>query len=113
MAPRLSRQDGALDWTEPAVALAARIHGVNPWPGAVVTAPGGRLVLWRARAVEGLGQPGLLVAHGSGLAVGTGQGLLEPIEVQPENRRPMSWEAYLRGARLGPGATLEVPVSAR
>ena len=38
------------------------------------------------------------------LAVGTGAGLLVPLEVQPENRRAMAWDAYLRGARLGPGA---------
>ena len=34
----------------------------------------------------------------------TGDGVLEPLEVQPENRRAMSWTEYLRGARLSPGA---------
>jgi hypothetical protein len=29
-----------------------------------------------------------------------------PVEVQPENRRAMSWQDYLRGARLAPGARL-------
>ena len=33
-----------------------------------------------------------------------------PLEVQPENRRPMAWEAYLRGARLAPGALLGATV---
>jgi hypothetical protein len=32
--------------------------------------------------------------------------LLLPVEVQPESRKPMAWEEFLRGARLGPGAMI-------
>lgn len=103
-APRLSKTDGALDWRRPAADLAARVRGVNPWPGATTSSPAGRLTIWRARAVTGSGEPGVLTASPDGLGVGTAEGLLQPIEVQPENRRPMSWEAFLRGARLGAGA---------
>jgi methionyl-tRNA formyltransferase len=110
-APRLHKDDGALDWTEGAGALAARIRGVNPWPGAVTLTPGGRLLVWRARAIPGRGEPGVLTPSEPYLAIGTGDGLLLPLEVQPENRRAMAWEAYLRGARLGPGATLGASVS--
>jgi methionyl-tRNA formyltransferase len=106
VAPRLRKEDGWLDWGEPARVLVARIRGLNPWPGAATFAPGGRLLIWRARAVPGRGEPGVLTPADGGLAVGTGEGLLAPVEVQPENRRPMAWDAYLRGARLGPGAPL-------
>jgi len=104
LAPRLRKEDGLLDWTDPAAALAARVRGLNPWPGAATLGPGGRLLIWRARAIAGGGEPGVLTAADGRLAVGTGAGLLEPIEVQPENRRTMDWNAYLRGARLGLGA---------
>src|SRR5262245_22879468 len=110
LAPRLRKEDGLLDWTESATSLAARVRGLNPWPGAVTVASGGRLGLWRARAMAGRGEPGALILTDGRLAVGTGAGLLEPLEVQPENRRPMSWDAYLRGARLGPGASLGAAV---
>ena len=110
LAPRLRKEDGLLDWTEPAPAVAARVRGLNPWPGALTHAPGGRLLIWRARAIEGRGEPGVLTAADGRLAVGTGEGLLEPLEVQPENRRTMDWDAYLRGARLGPGAPLGATV---
>ena len=110
MAPRLRKEDGALDWTESAAALAARIRGVNPWPGAVTVAPGGRLRIWRARALPGRGEPGVLTPVDGQVAVGTGAGLLVPLEVQPENRRAMAWDAYLRGARLAPGAPLGATV---
>ena len=109
LAPRLRKEDGLLDWTEPAAALAARVRGLNPWPGAVTAAPGGRLLIWRAAALEGRGEPGVLTSAAGRLAIGTGEGLLLPVEVQPENRRSMAWDAYLRGSRLGPGAPLGAP----
>ena len=64
----------------------------------------------RARAIAGRGEPGVLAAAEGRLVVGTGAGLLEPLEVQPENRRAMDWDAYLRGARLGLGAPLGATV---
>ena len=110
LAPRLRKEDGLLDWTQPAATLAARVRGLNPWPGATTVAPGGRLLIWRARAIVGRGEPGVLTAVEGRLVVGTGAGLLEPLEVQPENRRAMDWDAYLRGARLGLGAPLGATV---
>jgi methionyl-tRNA formyltransferase len=112
-APRLRKEDGLLHWTEPAAALVARVRGLNPWPGAVTSAPGGRLVIWRSEVSEGESEPGLVTDAAGRLAIGTGEGLLLPVEVQPENRRTMAWDAYLRGSRLGPGAVLGTPASRR
>ena len=103
LAPRLRKEDGRLDWTRPAGELAARIRAVNPWPGASTTTPVGRLLIWRARAVPGTGEPGVLSVRDGLRCVGTGEGLLQPVEVQPANRRAMSWETFLHGARLEPG----------
>ncbi|MFQ5829600.1 MAG: methionyl-tRNA formyltransferase [Candidatus Methylomirabilia bacterium] len=112
LAPRLRKEDGLLNWGEPARWLVNRIRGCNPWPGGVSMSPSGRLIMWRAcalaeRAAE---PPGTLVKSSEGLlAIATGEGLLLPREVQPENRRAMSWEAFLRGARLAPGVRLGEP----
>jgi len=83
LAPRLRKEDGRLDWTRPAGELAARIRAVNPWPGASTTTPVGRLLIWRARAVPGTGEPGVLSVRDGLRCVGTGEGLLQPVEVQP------------------------------
>jgi methionyl-tRNA formyltransferase len=108
LAPRLKKADGALDWTRPARELTNRVRGCNPWPGAQALSPAGRLTIWRARPVEGRGdaEPGTLVRTDDGLAIATGDGLLLPLEVQPDNRRPMPWADYLRGARLATGDRL-------
>jgi methionyl-tRNA formyltransferase len=107
LAPRLEKADGFLDWNRPARDLVNQVRGCNPWPGALAASEGaGRLSIWRARAAVCRGDeaPGTLVRHGDELGVSTGDGVVIPLEVQPENRRSMSWSAYLSGARLAPGA---------
>ena len=110
LAPRLKKEDGWLRLAEPAHALADRVRGCNPWPGAALMTPGRRrLLLWRATVVPHPSSvpPGTLVPTGPGaIAIATGQGLLLPRLVQPESRKAMAWEDFLRGARLGPGARL-------
>ena len=106
LAPRLKNEDGWLRLGEPAAALVNRVRGTNPWPGAAAMTPAGRLLIWRATAVpqRSEAQPGTLVASGPTLGIATGEGLLLPVQVQPENRRAMGWEDFLRGARLTAGA---------
>ena len=105
MAPRLKKSDGALDWTRTARDLVNVVRGCNPWPGATTRTPRGGLTTWHARAVDAPPvAPGTLVRHEQTLAIATGHGALLPLSVQPENRRAQSWDEYLRGARLEPGA---------
>jgi methionyl-tRNA formyltransferase len=111
LAPRLAKADGVLDWRRPARELVDRVRGLNPWPGASTQGPLGRLIIWRARAVPGGVVPGTLVVVDHGAAIGTGEGLLEPLEVQPENRRTMSWTSFLLGARLPAGTTFGASVA--
>jgi methionyl-tRNA formyltransferase len=108
LAPRLKKSDGVLDWTRPAHDLVNLVRGCNPWPGATTMTPGGPLTIWRATRVPepATAAPGTLIAHERTLAVTTGDGLLLPTHIQPENRRPMAWADYLRGARLATGTRL-------
>ena len=106
LAPRLKKTDGGLDWARPARELVNVVRGCNPWPGAATSTDAGKLSVWRATAVTigQLGLPGTLVPHGGELAIATRDGGFLPLEVQPENKRRMSWADYLRGTRLGAGA---------
>ena len=52
-APMLAKTDGAIDFGQPAAAVAARIRGVDPWPGAHATLRGQPVKLFRARAIAG------------------------------------------------------------
>jgi methionyl-tRNA formyltransferase len=106
LAPRLKKTDGGLDWQRPARDLVNLVRGCNPWPGASTAVPGGAITMWRARVVAVAGAPGALIPHERTLAVATGEGALLPLEVQPESRRAIGWDEFLRGARLTAGQRL-------
>jgi len=109
LAPIIKKEDGRMDWTMPADALARRVRGFHPWPGTFTIWRGQPLKVLRARAEAGppLAQ-GELRADRDGLVAGCGQGThLRLLEVQPESRRPMSAAAFAAGLRLTPGARFD------
>jgi methionyl-tRNA formyltransferase len=110
LAPRLKKADGVIDWTRRAREIVNLVRGCNPWPGATTSTPAGTLTIHRAHAVAARGgPPGTLIGESGTLGIATGDGLVIPVEVQPENRKPMGWDAWLRGARLADGMRLGGP----
>jgi methionyl-tRNA formyltransferase len=86
-----------------AEAVLRAVRAFDPKPGAWTDLDGIRVKLWRARPVAGPGpQPGLAAAVGGSLLLGTADGAVELVEVQPAGRgrrRGMDW---MRGRRLEP-----------
>jgi methionyl-tRNA formyltransferase len=110
LAPLLKKEDGRLDWSQPAATLACRIRGFQPWPGAAASLGGHRLEVRRARPDEpGPGEPGTVVLlDREGLVVACGGSTrLRLLEVQPESRRAMPAAAFAAGARLKAGTRFE------
>jgi methionyl-tRNA formyltransferase len=111
LAPKVRPEEARLDLTRPVRELVNAVRAFTPAPGAWTTLRGRRLKLLRA-AVAGHVPPGglapgrLATAPDGRLLAGTGDGVLELVEVQPEGRRPMPGAAFARGARLGPGDRL-------
>jgi len=110
-APLLKKEDGRIDWSQPATTIARRARGFHPWPGACTTHDGRLLKALRVRPVEGAGpsaEAGTVVGVGpDGVLVACGDGTsLLLVEVQPESRRAMPAPAWAAGARLRPGARL-------
>src|SRR3974390_1556648 len=61
-APRIKKEEGLLDWSQPARVLWNRVRGLLPWPGAftfVADEPTPRLLkIWQAEPAQGSGGPG-------------------------------------------------------
>ena len=106
LAPLIRKEDGRIDWSMPAEAVARRVRGFHPWPGTFTTWQGQPLKVLRARPEgEGTAAPGEIATDREGLLVGCGEGTrLRLLEVQPESRRPMGAAAFAAGLRLAPGA---------
>ncbi len=111
-APKLVKQDGLIDWVQDADALCRRVRALVPWPSAYTVLSSRQVKIWTARAVAsadaGAVSPGTIVSVvGGRLLVGTGRGLLECEEVQPEAGQRMSGAAFIAGYRLQPGMKFE------
>jgi methionyl-tRNA formyltransferase len=109
-APLLKKEDGLIDWAQPATMIERRVRGFHPWPGAFSHIGGKLLKIHRAKVVaaDTTGTPGeVLKADTEGLWIATSSGVLELEEVQLENRKRLSGVEFLRGARIRPGDRFE------
>jgi methionyl-tRNA formyltransferase len=114
LAPLLKKEDGAIDWALSATALANRVRGLSPWPGAYTTVAGGdRWMICRALALPGpvTKPPGVIIAvtH-EAIHVATGEGVFSVMELQPANSRRMVVSQYLAGHPIAVGLQLGGPV---
>ena len=102
-APKLTREDGRIDWSEPAEVIARKIRAFDPWPGAFtkITAKLNEprnLKIFSAEIIDLSGAPGeILPAERNELVIAAGKGALSLREVQLEGKRRMSAQEFRRG----------------
>lgn len=107
---KLTKEDGALDFSRPAAELAARINGLFPWPGCSAALGWETLKLGLADVADAsppaaAGAPGAVVgSDAAGLLVRTGAGVLRLRRLQRPGGRMLPAADFLRGFPLPPGA---------
>jgi len=112
-ARKITKEDGRLDWSQPARSLWNRLRAFTPWPGAFTSWPGGAkprtIKIWRASVEEAhVGAPGaVLQSDKSGILVACGSGgALRIHELQLEGARRLPAAQFLAGHPLHPGDRL-------
>ena len=98
-APKLTREDGRIDWSEAADVIERKIRAFNPWPGAFMKIDNRNLKIFSASIVDRTGKPGEILEEENQLIVAAGKGALALKEVQLEGKRRMSAAEFLRGTR--------------
>jgi methionyl-tRNA formyltransferase len=109
-APKLTKQDGLIDWNQSAPQIHNLVRAMQPWPTAATTwhaAAGGpdlRMLVHKSQPVAGVGEAGvpLSLDPSLGLVVAAGTGAVRLLEIQLVGKKKMSDEAFLRGHRLDP-----------
>jgi methionyl-tRNA formyltransferase len=103
-AAKLTRDQGKIDWTEPAIVIERKIRAFDPWPGTfmLLDGPGGRsqkLKIFRASVVPGeQTAPGkILRADQEGILIGAKSGAVLVGEVQLEGKRRMRAAEFVHG----------------
>lgn len=111
LAPMLKKEDGRIDWHQPATTISNRIRGMNPWPGAFTFYDEKRLKIFRAVALPTEGTavpPGTVVpAFPDELRVATGNGLLSVLEIQGESGNRLTISEFLRGHSMPAGTMFD------
>ena len=126
---RLTKDDGALDFSAPAAVLAARINGLFPWPASATEVAGQPIKLGLADVVAPVAEivapvvdrgsgnqasplnrpppPGtVLGADGEGLLVATGAGVLRVLRLQRPGGKMLPAVEFLRGFPIAAGTVL-------
>lgn len=114
-APMLSRDDGRIDWTQPADAIGNRIRGFNPWPGTfsfLRRDDEERIKFHLARRLPDDrnapddAEPGTVVradrADGA-LWIAAGDGIVDCLRVQAPGGRAMDTGDFLNGHSIAEG----------
>jgi methionyl-tRNA formyltransferase len=94
----IRKEDGEIDWTQPAAVIERMARAYTPWPSAYTIWRGAPLKVWQAAVRPGRAGPGEVVATPQGPAVGTGDGLLLLQSVQPAGKRAMDGRSLVNGA---------------
>jgi methionyl-tRNA formyltransferase len=110
-APKIKKEDGRIDWNQPAQTIWNRLRAFTPWPGAFTflkAEPKPHLLkIWKAEVAECSGRPGeILQADRNGIVVACGQNALRILELQREGGRRLNAGEFLAGYPLKAGGNL-------
>jgi methionyl-tRNA formyltransferase len=108
---KIKKEDGRIDWAQPARPIWNRIRAFTPWPGAFTFLPHPTkpvlLKIWQAEVVNQSGNPGtILSTDKSGIVVGCQENALRLTSLQREGGRRLSAAEFLAGHPLPPGTRL-------
>jgi methionyl-tRNA formyltransferase len=99
-APKISKQEAAVDWHQPAIAIERKIRAFNPFPVAHCPFNGNALRLWRGQAITQPHQaaPGtILEITGDAIRIACGEGALDILEAQLPGKKRLPTAEILRG----------------
>ncbi len=108
LAPKIRKEDGAIDWSEEAVAIDAKVRAFQPWPSAFFFFRGKRVQVHQGTALGtkcAPSVPGTVLAVGkNGIDVACGGRTIYRIEsIQPEGKKKMDAYAFSLGAGVRAG----------
>lgn len=109
-AHKIEKAEAAIDWSQPAQVIERRMRAFDPFPGVAATWGGETVKLWRARAVEGTGAVGAVLAiTDDKITVACGEGALELVELQRPGGKRLSARQFLQAVPVRVGERFGTP----
>jgi len=108
-APKLSKEDGRIDWSKSALQIERQVRAFTPWPSAYAFLHDKRIIILKGKRLEGKFSPSplpgeILEIKKEGIEVCCGENRIYLIQnLQPEGRRKMEAYSFCLGARVRVG----------
>jgi len=110
-APKITKAEGAIDWSLPAERIHNLVRGLQPWPLVSARIADNRVLIHRTATTTAISpdSPGTVVrAEGDRFEIAAGDGrVLRVLAIQPEGRRIMTAREFLAGRPIRPGLRVE------
>ncbi len=116
----LKKETGHIDFNAPAEEIERLIRGLDPWPGTYTHIHGKMLKIWKAYVIpvneaagkgidteEEISAGTVAAASKNNIIVKTGNGYLAITSLQPEGKKRMDTDAFLRGYKIEKGEQFE------
>jgi methionyl-tRNA formyltransferase len=111
-APKITREEGRLDWRRPAAELERRVRALDLWPGAYFErAHDHSIRVFAAEAIPAASAAPAGTVLDDALAIACGSGALRLLRLQRPGRAPLDAAEFLRGCPIPPGTTLPCPAT--
>ncbi len=112
-ARKIAKEDGKLDWSQPARSVWNRVRAFTPWPGAWTFLPAEPrpvlLKIWEADVGDPVSAPAgeILAADKAGILVACSDRALRIVRLQREGGRRLAAAEFLAGHKIFPGTPLK------
>jgi methionyl-tRNA formyltransferase len=116
LAPRLKKEQGAIDWTQSAIEIERQVRAFDPWPGTFTEGLRGPFKILAVEAAPDIiapshTEPGTVFKQQGKVYIASGQGVVRLRTVQPAGKKEMTAEAMLNGQPELVGARLGKPLA--
>ena len=101
-APKIFKEDRRINWDKKTIEVHNQIRGLCPYPGAFTTVPGGENTPYKileSRPAELLLDSGMIKIEDNRIFVGTSNGSLEILRIQPAGKSAMETRSFVLGLR--------------
>jgi methionyl-tRNA formyltransferase len=106
-APQIEKEEGHINWTQDAANIERLVRAFTPWPGTFTFWQGKQLKIHAGTTEAGRAQPGQVIDVAGNVAIGTGEGLFLPTEVQLQGKKRGSIADFVNGYGDFIGAILD------
>jgi len=107
-ASQIKKEDGQIDWSQSAVSVERLVRAFTPWPGTFTFWNDKQLKIHSGTNGDEQAPQGQVIEKNGQIAIGTGDGLYYPKEIQLSGKKRMSINDFANGYSDFVGATLGV-----